>query len=181
MRYRRITLAGASYFFTVVTYRRQPLFAESQAVRILQAAIERVRQRRPFVLEAQVVLPDRLHALWTLPDVDCDYATRWRLIKEAFTREYALDHRLPSRDAGRRARGEQTVWQRRYWEHLIRNDRDFSAHVEYIHFNPVRHGLVSAPRDWPHSTFLDWVARGSYDPTWGSQQPPALPDWAGRE
>jgi putative transposase len=181
MRYRRVTVAGASYFFTVVTYRRQPLFAEPQAVELLRAAIQRVQERRPFVLEAQVILPDHLHALWTLPEDDFDFATRWRLIKEAFTRAYAPGHRLPSRDAGRAARGERTVWQRRYWDHLVRSDRDFSAHVEYIHFNPVRHGLVSAPRDWPHSTFLAWVARGSYDLTWGSQQPPALPDWAGRE
>jgi REP-associated tyrosine transposase len=180
MRYRRVTVAGATYFFTVVTFRRQRLFADPLAVGLLEAAIQRVRERRPFVVEAQVVLPDHIHALWTLAD-DFDYATRWRLIKEAFTREYAPRTRLPARDAGRRARGEQTVWQRRYWEHLIRNDRDFSAHVEYIHFNPVRHGLVSAPRDWPHSTFLDWVARGDYDAAWGSQQPPKLPDWAGRE
>jgi len=181
MRYRRMTIAGASYFFTVVTYRRQPLFAETQAVGLLQTAIQQIQERRPFVLEAQAVLPDHIHALWTLPDGDSNYPTRWRLIKEAFTRAYALDHRLPSRDKGRVARGERTVWQRRYWEHLIRDDCDFSAHVEYIHFNPVRHGLASAPRDWPHSTFLDWVARGLYDPMWGSQQPPALPEWAGRE
>ena len=84
-------------------------------------------------------------------------------------------------DARRRARGEQTVWQHRYWEHLVRNDRDLGAHVEYIHFNPVRHGLVSAPRDWPHSTFSDWVARGLYDADWGSQGPLELPAWAGHE
>ena len=153
MRYRRLTVAGASYFFTVVTYRRQPFFAEIEAVEMLQAAVERVRQRRPFIVEAQVIMPDHLHALWTLPDGDCNYATRWRLIKEAFTREYALRYRLPARDAGRRARGEQAVWQRRYWEHLIRDDRDFSAHVEYIHFNPVRKGLAAKPEEWRWSSF----------------------------
>jgi len=181
MRYRRLTVVGASYFFTVVTYRRQPLFAKPHAVEMLQAAIQRIQEKRPFIVEAQVVLPDHVHALWTLPEDDFDYAIRWRQIKEAFTRAYASDHRLLSRDAGRHERGEQTVWQRRYWEHLIRNDRDFSAHVEYIHFNPVRHGLVSAPCDWPHSTFQQWVARGLYDATWGSQQAPVLPAWAGRE
>jgi putative transposase len=181
MRYRRVIVAGASYFLTVVTYRRRPLFAKPNAVELLQAAIQRIQEKRPFVVEEQVVLPDHVHALWRLPDGDFDYATRWRQIKEAFTRAYASHHRLPIRDAGRQARGEQTVWQRRYWEDLIRNDRDFSAHVEYIHFNAVRHGLVSAPCDWPHSTFPDWVARGFYDATWGSQQAPVLPAWAGRE
>jgi putative transposase len=103
------------------------------------------------------------------------------LIKEAFTREYVPAYGLIWHDDRRHARGERTVWQRRYWEHLIRDDRDFSAHLEYIHLNPVRHGLVSAPRDWPHSTFLKWVANGSYDLTWGSKGPVSLPDWAGRE
>jgi hypothetical protein len=84
-------------------------------------------------------------------------------------------------DRRRYARGEQTVWQRRYWEHLIRDERDFSAHLEYIHLNPVRHQLVTAPRDWPFSTFLEWVAKGSYDATWGSSGPVSLPDWAGHE
>ena len=181
MRYRRTAVAGASYFFTVVTYRRQPLFAEERAAEMLEEAQSSIQHRWPFILEAQVVLPDHLHALWTLPEGDLDYPTRWRLIKEHFTRAFAECHSLPARNASRRARGEQTVWQRRYWEHLIKDDRDFTAHLEYIHFNPVRHGLVSAPRDWPNSTFLDWVARGSYDLTWGLQTTPELPDWAGRE
>jgi putative transposase len=185
MHYRRMDVPGASYFFTVVTHERRPIFADAQAVRLLEAAIGRVREKRPFTIEAQVALPDHLHAIWTLPDGDCDYPTRWRQIKEAFTRGWApcppSGRRLPARDARRRARGEQTVWQHRYWEHLVRNDRDLSAHVEYIHFNPVRHGFVSAPRDWPHSTFSDWVARGLYDADWGSQGPLELPAWAGHE
>jgi putative transposase len=185
MHYRRMHVPGASYFFTVVTHERRPIFADAQAVRLLEAAIGRVREKRPFTIEAQVALPDHLHAIWTLPDGDCDYPTRWRQIKEAFTRGWApcppSGRRLPARDARRRARGEQTVWQHRYWEHLVRNGRDLSAHVEYIHFNPVRHGFVSAPRDWPHSTFSDWVARGLYDADWGSQGPPELPAWTGHE
>jgi len=181
MRYRRVTVAGACYFFTVVTHRRQALFADAQAVEMLQEAIQGIREKRPFVLEAQLVLPDHIHVLWTLPEDDCDYSTRWRLIKEAFTRAYASRYRMPERDERRRARGEHAIWQRRYWEHLIRNDRDFTTHLEYIHLNPVRHGLVTAPRDWPHSTFLSWVARGSYDVTWGSDEMPVLPAWVGRE
>jgi REP-associated tyrosine transposase len=181
MRYHRTEAAGASYFFTVVTFRRQPVFTEAPVVEMLERAIRRVQERRPFVVEAQVVLADHLHALWTLHEEDSDYPTRWRLIKEAFTREYVPAYGLIWHDHRRHARGGRTVWQRRYWEHLIRDDRDFSAHLEYIHLNPVRHGLVSAPRDWPHSTFLKWVANGSYDLTWGSKGPVSLPDWAGRE
>jgi putative transposase len=181
MYYRRTDAAGASYFFTVVTYRRQPIFTEAPIIRMLERAIERVQERRPFVMEAQVVLPDHLHSLWTLPEGDSDYPTRWRLIKEAFTRVYVPAYGLIWQDRRRHARGERTVWQRRYWEHLIRDERDFSAHLEYIHLNPVRHKLVTAPRDWPYSTFLEWVAKGSYDATWGSSGPVPLPDWAGHE
>jgi REP element-mobilizing transposase RayT len=108
MRYRRARVAGATYFFTLVTYRRQSLFGEADAVDMFNRASQSVRSRRAFTLEAQVILPDHLHAIWTLPDDDFDYATRWRLIKEAFTRAYAQRHRLPARDAKRRARGEQT-------------------------------------------------------------------------
>ena len=181
MRYRRSTVEGASYFFTVVTDQRRPLFTDSRIVAMLKDAIQGVRARRPFVIEAQVVLTDHLHALWTLPDDDRDYPTRWRLIKEGFTRSYVSEFGETQRSDRRRARGEQAIWQRRYWEHLIRNDRDFTAHLDYIHLNPVKHGLVRAPRDWPHSTFMDWVARGTYELTWGSGDMPPLPEWAGRE
>ena len=116
----------------------------------------------------------------TLPDGDANYATRWRLIKEIFTRAYCKRIGVPTRTKTARARGEQPVWQRRFWEHLIRDERDLAAHIDYIHHNPVRHGLVSAPRDWQHSTFSQWVDRGVYDPTWGSGEMPELPEWAKR-
>jgi putative transposase len=181
MRYRRSTVSGATYFFTVVTYQRRPLFADAQAVDMFRHAVEDVVKKRPLVLEAEVVLPDHLHALWTLPEDDCDYSTRWRQIKEGFTRRYIARFGEPQRDRRRSARGERTIWQRRFWEHLIRDDRDFAAHLDYIHLNPVRHGLVTAARDWPHSTFSSWVCQGAYDLAWGSSDMPALPDWAGRE
>jgi putative transposase len=181
MCYRRAAVEGASYFFTLVTYRRQALFRDAEAVGLFNEAVRVVQTRRPFTIVAQVILPDHLHAIWTPPDHDSDYATRWRRMKETFTRAYFPSRRLPEPDRGRRARGERTVWQRRYWEHLIRDDRDFVTHVEYIHCNPVHHGLASAPRDWPHSTFGEWVARGAYEVSWGSDQGPELPAWAGRE
>jgi putative transposase len=148
---------------------------------MLERAIERVQERSPFVIEAQAVLPDHLHALWTLPEDDADYPTRWRLAKEGFTRAYVPAYGLIWGDRRRHARGERTVWQRRYRERLISDDRDFSAHLGYIHLNPVRHRLVASPRDWPYSTFLEWLAKGSYEPTWGSSGPVPLPDWAGHE
>ena len=180
MRYRRVLIEGASYFFTVVTHDRQPLFRDPQSVQLLSDSIAKTRERHPFEIEAQVILPDHLHAIWALPDGDTSYATRWRLIKESFTRSYCKRYGLPERSEIARARGEQPVWQRRFWEHSIRDERDFAAHVDYIHYNPVRHGLVAAPRDWPNSTFANWVERGVYDRTWGSGEMPELPEWAKR-
>ena len=181
MRYRRTRIAGATYFFTLVAYRRRPLLRSRAAVLAFEEATAAVRARHPFEIAAQVILPDHLHALWTLPEGDADFSTRWRLIKSRFTR--ACSHM--SSDAGqsgsRRDKGERTVWQRRFWEHVIRDERDFGAHVDYIHYNPVAHGLASAPRDWPHSTFEEWVARGVYEPDWGSDEMPKLPDWVGGE
>ena len=181
MRYRRTRIPGATYFFTAVAYRRRPIFASQAAVLALEEAIAGVRVRHPFEVDAQVVLPDHLHAVWALPEGDADYSTRWRLIKSSFTRACLQSQPAAASNASRAAKGEQTVWQRRFWEHLIRDTRDFAAHVDYIHYNPVRHGLVAAPRDWPHSTFAEWVARGVYEPDWGSDEMPKLPDWVGGE
>ncbi|MEQ1695972.1 MAG: transposase [Hyphomicrobiaceae bacterium] len=177
MRYRRLRIEGASYFFTVVTHERQRLFSGPTAVELLTGAIAKVRFRHPFEIEAQVVLPDHLHAIWTLPEGDANYAKRWRLIKEAFTRAYCLEFGKPLRTPTARIRGEQPIWQRRFWEHTIRDDRDFAVHADYIHYNPVRHGLVDTPSDWPHSSFGEWVERGVYDLAWGTIEAPALPDW----
>ena len=180
MRYRRAKVEGASYFFTVVTGERRPLFRDAEMVAMLETAIARVAARHPFEVVAQVVLPDHVHAIWQLPDGDAGYSTRWRLVKEAFTKTCAK--RFGRVDAGetRTARGEQGLWQRRFWEHLIRDERDFAAHLDYIHLNPVHHGYVTAPRDWPHSTFQKWVQRGTYEENWGSGEMPALPDWASK-
>lgn len=180
MRYRRAKVEGASYFFTVVTGERRPLFRDAEMVALLDAAIDRVRTRHPFEVVAQVVLPDHLHAIWQLPEGDADYSMRWRLIKEAFTKAYGK--RFERIDAGeaRAARGELGLWQKRFWEHLIRDERDFAAHLDYIHLNPVHHGYVGAPRDWPHSTFKTWVQRGTYEENWGSGEMLALPEWAKR-
>ena len=178
MQYRRAKVAGASYFFTVVTHERRPLFKSTDAVALFQTGLNRVQERHPFVVDAFVILPDHIHTVWTLPDGDADFSKRWRLIKEAFTKPFVRQH-LPSEpSASRRTKGEQAVWQRRFWEHVIRDEADYAAHVDYIHSNPVRHGLVSAARDWPNSSFSTWVGRGVYEPYWGSDEMPPLPEWA---
>lgn len=169
MRYRRVRLPGATYFFTLVTHDRKPLLVGDN-VALFEQAVAVVRSRHPFDIDAAVILPNHIHALWTLPDGDSDYPKRWSLIKQAFTR--ALEHR---------SLATTPIWQNRYWEHTIRDERDFAAHVEYIHFNPVKHGLVHAPKDWAHSTFHAWVATGSYDLAWGADAEPAIPDGVGRE
>ena len=123
--------------------------------------------------------PDHLHALWTLPEGDANFSTRWRLIKEGFTRGYLKTHEHPQRSESRRAIGEQGIWQRRFCEHAIRDDADFAAHLDYIHINPVKHVLVTAARDWPYSTFPDCVASAGYVQWWGSDEMPRLPVWVG--
>ena len=182
MRYRRAFIPGASYFFTLITYARAPIFADVSAVDLYRGAVRKVQASRAFTLDAEVILPDHIHLLCTLPDGDADYPTRIRLIKTAFTRVLLRNRQsVNQRSRSRIAKGEQTVWQRRYWEHAIRDERDFQAHLDYIHINPVKHGLAATAREWPHSTFLAWVERGAYDPWWGSDRMPPLPDWAGRE
>ncbi|MBL8527362.1 MAG: transposase [Burkholderiales bacterium] len=143
MRYRRANVAGASYFFTVAADRRSNLLVKH--VDALREALRQVKRTHPLRIDA-MVLPDHLHALWTLPSHDADFATRWMLIKAGFSRRLpATEARTPSRLAKR----ERGIWQRRYWEHLIRDERDFARHVDYIHFNPVKHGLVARAGEWP--------------------------------
>jgi len=160
--YRRNFIAGGSFFFTVnLAQRRLRLLTDHIAE--LRAAFDETRRRHPFTVDAMVVLPDHLHALWTMPEGDADFATRWRLIKSAFSRRLPLDERI---SASRAAKGERGIRQRRYWEHTIRNENDFARHVDYIHINPVKHGLVTRVRDWPHSTFHRMVERGIYPEDW---------------
>lgn len=180
MRYRRVFVPGASYFFTLITQERARLFADAANVDRWRRAVEKVRRTRPFIIDAEVVMPDHLHVIWTLPHVDADYATRIRLIKTAFTKDMAFGDGVTA-SKSRASKGERDVWQRRYWEHVIRDERDFQAHLDYIHINPVKHGVVARPGDWPHSTFRNWLERGAYDPCWGIDDMSPLPDWAGRE
>jgi REP-associated tyrosine transposase len=133
---------------------------------VLRAAFRYTRQRRPFTVDAIVVLPDHLHALWTLPQGDSEFAVRWNLIKSSFSRALAKGEAISDSRLRRRERG---IWQRRYWEHTIRDEDDLARHLGYIHFNPVKHGYVQDAQDWPFSSFHRFVRLGLYPAAWGRE------------
>jgi putative transposase len=162
IRYRRNFVSGGSFFFTVnLAERRLRLLTDH--VGALRAAFRDTRTRHPFTIEAIVVLPDHLHAIWTLPEGDADFATRWRLIKSAFSRAMPHGERI---SLSRTRKGERGIWQRRYREHTLRDEGDFARHADYIHFNPVKHGHVRRTKDWPYSSFHRMVRLGIYASDW---------------
>ncbi|QGX39774.1 REP-associated tyrosine transposase [Permianibacter aggregans] len=166
-RYRRYWLEGGTYFFTVNLLERQSSLL-TEHIALLRQSVAITKQRMPFHIDAWVVLPDHIHAVWTLPEGDCDFSTRWRLIKFGFSRAQASTER---RSNARSARAERGIWQRRFWEHAIRDEQDYANHVDYVHFNPLKHGLVARVADWPYSTFHRYVADGRYPPDWcGSRE-----------
>jgi putative transposase len=145
--YRRLFIPGGSYFFTVVTYQRRPIFSEPQHVDLLREAFKHVMGSRPFTIDAIVILPDHLHCLWQLPENDDDFSGRWREIKKYVSKRIGADGKRPR---------EKDVW-----------------HVDYIHYNPVKHGLAMSPAQWPYSSFRKSVAAGWYDSNWGCKGQPA--------
>ena len=164
--YRRAKDAGATYFFTICTHRRQPLLTQEPFRIALRQAIERTRIARPFTIDAWVLLPDHLHCLWTLPAVDGDFSARWAMIKQ-YTSKLCREHLAPRcPPASRHKRHELGLWQRRFWEHRIRDEDDFRRHIDYIHWNPLKHGYVQRVVDWPHSTFHRYMAQGVYPMDW---------------
>ena len=168
--YRRNRVPGATYFFTVTLADRTTDLLVRE-IDTLRTAVRQIRCKSPFHIDAWVVLPDHMHCLWTLPNGDADFSTRWRLIKTAFSK------RIPHgehRSASRLNKGERGVWQRRFWEHTIRDERDYRAHMDYVHFNPVKHGLVAHAADWPYSSFRTCVARGLYPSDWASAPQSAI-------
>src|SRR5882757_2613128 len=161
-RYLRAKIEGSVYFFTVVLAERPSNLLVDQIDR-LRHIYQAVQQSHPFETIAICVLPDHLHALWALPESDADFSARWSLIKSGFSRGLAPSH---SRSASKIYKREKGIWQRRYWEHAIRDDEDFERHVNYIHFNPVKHGLVGRVCDWPHSSFHRYVRHGLLPQDW---------------
>jgi putative transposase len=162
VRYRRNFTAGGTFFFTLTLADRTSR-ALVDHIEALRAAVREMRRARPFVIDAAVVLPDHLHIVMTLPQGDADYTNRWRPIKRRFT-DAVMKSGI---SVARHPNGEAALWQRRFWEHTIRDDEDFERHLDYVHFNPVKHGLVSRVRDWPYSSFHRYVRRGLLPSDWG--------------
>jgi len=149
--YRRARVPGGTFFFTVnLADRRRSLLVDR--IDSLRATVRAVRLAHPFAINAMVVMPDHLHAIWTLPCGDADFSVRWRLIKTRFQSRV----------------GERGIWQKRFWEHQIRSARDFEVHADYIHFNPVKHGHAACPWEWPYSSFGRFVAAGRYSADWAA-------------
>jgi putative transposase len=168
--YRRWYVPGGTYFFTVVTHLRRPILTTDLARPILNRAVRNEMTRAPFDLTAVVLLPDHLHAIWTLLDGDADYSTRWKKIKEEFTRSYlACGGEEAPVSASRTGRQERGVWQPRFWEHVVRDEDDFKRCLDYVHWNPVKHGVVSRVKDYPWSSFRRYVELGEYDLEWGGE------------
>ena len=161
--YRRIRIAGATYFFTLVTYKRSPFFKSKENIEILKRGIKHVQKKHHFKIDSICVLPDHIHLIMLLPENDKDYSVKIRLIKQ-----YATMH------INKQNLSKNLIWQPRFWEHTIRNDRDLELHRNYIHYNPVKHGYTMAPKDWEYSSFNSFVKKGFYEENWGLSEPKEL-------
>jgi putative transposase len=165
--YRRWRVPGGYYFFTVnLLERKKHLLTEH--IDLLREAFRTVKHNRPFHIDAIVILPEHLHCIWTLPEGDDDYSGRWRAIKKHFSKNLPATER---RSATRVKRHERAIWQRRFWEHTLRDDRDYANHIDYIHYNPVKHGWAEHPRDWPYSTYYRYLRDEVYPSEWGETAP----------
>ncbi len=160
--YRRNFIPGGCYFFTVTLLDRSSSLLVDR-IDDLREAMRSVRAERPFTMDAVVVLPDHLHCIWTLPPGDVDYSLRWREIKSRFSRRVPL---AENRTTGHKNKAERGIWQRRFWEHTLRDPLDVERHVDYIHYNPVKHGYAYSVENWPHSSFHRYVERGEYPQDW---------------
>ena len=179
--YRRWYVPGGTYFFTLVTANRQPILCGDAARRFLRKALETVREKRPIDLVAIVLLPDHLHTIWTLPVGDTDYPTRLRRMKEEFTVSYLAEGGTEAATSrSRKEKKERGVWQKRYWEHTVKDEEDLKRCVDYVHWNPKKHGLVANVRDWPWSSFHRYIELGEYTRDWGANDPTPgynAPEW----
>lgn len=164
--YRRVRTAGGSFFFTVTLEDRSSALLVER-IDALREAFARTRSELPFTIDAVVVLPDHLHCVWTLPEGDSDYSSRWQRIKGRFSRACPAGEVI---SASRDRKRERGIWQRRYWEHMLRDEDDYAAHVDYIHYNPVKHQHVTRVRDWQHSSFHRYVRALLLPPDWGGTQ-----------
>ncbi len=180
MKYKRYFQPGGMFFFTLVTYKRRKLFVDERSIDLFNASVQYVQIKHPFEMDAYCICPDHIHMIWTLPEDEVDYPTRLRLLKSHFSHHYIDGDRLIVSES-RKKNGEKDIWQRRYWEHFIRDEDDYLRHLEYIHYNPVKHGLVNAPALWRYSSFSEYVEQGLYPVEWGNQDEMEYIDNAGHE
>ena len=166
--YRRAIAPGGTFFFTVVTYRRRSIFDQPEGRKILREVVQEVREQYPFIIDAWVLLPEHMHCIWTLPQESSNFSIRWNRIKSGFSKKAKSVYHLEEwmNDSKRKHR-EATIWQRRFWEHQIRNDWEYQVYMDHTHFNPVKHGLVEMVIDWPYSSFHRYVRLGIYPEQWG--------------
>ena len=166
--YRRARIPGSTVFLTWVTHRRAPLFQHPHNISHLRQAVSQTKREVPFEIVAAAILPDHVHFIWTLPDGDSDYSRRVGRIKVLFTRALRGKGTQPANlTESRRKHRESDVWQRRFWEHTILTEEALAYYLDYVHYNPVKHGVVSCPHLWPYSSFRKWIAEGHYRPDWG--------------
>ena len=173
--YRRLYVPGGTVFCTLVTYRRRPLFNEPQACKLLGEAMRDVRTQLPFQALSVVLMPDHMHAILTLPQGDGDYSTRWKRVKRELTLNWLAHGGSECHvTASQSRRGNRGVWQRRFYEHQVRDEDELAALCDYVHFNPVKHGHAKAPWDWPYSSFRRFVEAGHYTKDWGQSEPSSI-------
>lgn len=170
--YIRDRTPGGTWFFTVVTFERRTFLCDAPVRAALRTAIQRVQSKYPFTINAWVLLPDHFHCVWTLPRGDSNFSLRIGLIKRAVTLQCkSLSSAKDDQSATRGKRREANVWQRRFWEHLIKDEKDLRNHLDYIHHNPVKHGYCQTPSEWPYSTIHKFIANGTYPVGWATTLP----------
>jgi REP-associated tyrosine transposase len=170
--YIRAKTTSGTFFFTVITHQRRPILTTELARNCLRMAFQKTQEAQPFQQHALCILPNHLHCIWTLPENDDDFSSRWRRLKSTFSRTYRKGGGAEaSLSDSRRRKGEAGIWQRRFWEHWIRDNDDYERHLDYTHYNPVKHGHVQKPIDWPWSSFHRHVRAGEYDAGWGVEEP----------
>jgi len=166
--YRRVKIKGGIYFSTLVTYKREKIFLQSEARQLLLDSINHVKNIHLFYMKAFCILPNHVHLLWQMPEDDANYSTRIAEVKKQFSKHYlSYFGYMRSVNLSQAKRGESGLWQRRFWEHYIRDEEDLYRHIDYIHYNLIKHGLVDSVRDWPSSSFFDYVQEGYYEIGWG--------------
>ncbi len=174
-KYLRYRVKGGCYFFTVNLLERNKTLLVDH-IDLLRELVKMCKHKRPFQIDAWVVLPEHMHCIWSLPENDDDFSNRWKMIKSHFSKGLPKDE---WRSKVRVKRGERGIWQRRFWEHAIRDDRDYEMHMNYVHYNPVKHSLVKNVKDWPHSTFHRYVRQGLYDKNWSGIEAEGIVDGVG--